>query len=440
MPRVLIVDDHVENLYVLRVLLAAHGWQIDEAQNGIEALQKARQQLPQLVISDLLMPVMDGYTLLKTWKTDQQLKSVPFIVYTATYTDTNDEKLAMDMGADAFIVKPAEPEAFIKRISQIINMDGTVLHTPLRQPLGDESTQMKQYNESLIRKLEQKMLQLEQTNIALEQDIAQRKKLEAEREMLQSQLVQAQKMESIGRLAGSIAHDFNNLIGVIMGYADAALQIAKDSDPVRADLLEIRKAAQRSSAITSQLLMFARMRPGTRQPIKLNEAIDDMIVMLRQLVGRNIELAWLPGREVDTVLMDPAHVTQVLTNLFTNGRDAITRDAANATGKITITTTRVKTANVIRTRYGDMDPGEYICLSVRDTGCGMSAGTLSHLFEPFFTTKSIGKGTGLGLATIYGIIQQNNGFVNVSSEPGKGTTFELYFSPYEVTSAASSVN
>jgi len=431
MPRVLVVDDHAENLYVLHALLTGHGWDVDEAQNGADALAKAQQFPPQLVISDLLMPVMDGYSLIRKWKADDRLKHIPFVVYTATYTDPQDEKLAMDMGADAFIVKPAEPEAFMHRINEVIHSDGTMLHAAVRQPVSDEKVQFKQYNEALVRKLEQKSVQLEQANIALARDIEQRKILEAEREKLRAQLSQAQKMESIGRLAGSIAHDFNNLISVILGYADAALTAVQETDPVHADLVEIRKAAQRSSAITHQLLMFARMRPGARQPINLNDVIDDMTAMLRQLIGRNIELAWSPGRDIGAVLMDPAHVTQILTNLCTNGRDAIMRDAAHATGKITIATNKMETVDVLRTWYGDMTPGKYICLSVSDTGCGMNQDTLSHLFEPFFTTKSIGKGTGLGLATIYGIIRQNSGFVNVSSEPGKGTKFELYFPLHE---------
>src|SRR5690348_9933292 len=150
MSRVLIVDDHEENLYVLRVLLAGHGWEVNEAKNGVEALQVARQHPPQLIIADLLMPVMDGYTLLRHWKADDKLKSIPFVVYTATYTDADDEKLAMDMGADAFIVKPAEPEAFMSRINDVIDGEKNILRVPVRTPIGEESSHVKQYNEALI--------------------------------------------------------------------------------------------------------------------------------------------------------------------------------------------------------------------------------------------------------------------------------------------------
>ncbi|HVY24874.1 MAG TPA: response regulator [Steroidobacteraceae bacterium] len=426
MPRVIIVDDHVENLYMLRMLFTAHGWQVDEARHGAEALHLAQKDPPQLIVSDLLMPVMDGYTLLGHCKSDDRLKSIPFVVYTATYTDASDEKLAMDMGADAFIVKPTEPDVFMNRISQVVSASKEIEPAPPKKSADEESTQVKQYNEALIRKLEQKTLQLEQANWELERDIAQRKKLETEREKLHAQLIQAQKMESIGRLAGGIAHDFNNLVGVILGYADAALDIVDASSPVHADLVEIRKAAQRSAAITHQLLAFARMQPIERKLINLNATIDDMLNMLRQLVGKNIQLEWLPGEDVHAVLVDPAHITRILTNFCANARDAI-----NGAGKIIITTQMTNFPEVHHARYGDLQPGRYVRLAVSDTGTGMDADTLSHLFEPFFTTKAVGKGTGLGLATIYGIVKQNDGFIDVSSEPGKGTTFEVFFLPQD---------
>ncbi|MES1196725.1 MAG: ATP-binding protein, partial [Steroidobacter sp.] len=153
--------------------------------------------------------------------------------------------------------------------------------------------------------------------------------------------------------------------------------------------------------------------------------IDDMINMLKQLAGRDIELIWLPGKDVDAVLVDPAHITQILTNLCVNARDAIT-----VPGKITIATNKVTLNEVRHARYGDMQPGSYVRLAVSDTGCGMNANTLSHLFEPFFTTKAVGKGTGLGLATIYGVIKQNEGFIDVSSGLKKGTTFEVFFATH----------
>ena len=178
MTRILIVDDKQENLYMLRVLLTGHGYEVDDARHGAEALLKARQLPPQLIISDLLMPVMDGYTLLRHWKLEERLKHVPFVVYTATYTEPKDEELALDLGADAFIIKPTEPGPFMARVQEVLARHEGGLLSPAKLPTGDEEVQLEQYSESLIRRLEAKALQLEQANRALQQDIAERERVE----------------------------------------------------------------------------------------------------------------------------------------------------------------------------------------------------------------------------------------------------------------------
>ena len=180
MTRVLVVDDRLENLYLLRALLQGHGHTVDEARHGAEALVRARQTRPDLIISDLLMPVMDGYTLLRHWKADERLNTIPFVVYTATYTDPKDEQLALDLGADAFILKPAEPVSFMARIEAVIARDTSSPIAPPREPVGDEAGQLKEYNEVLVRKLEQKASELEQANLALRKDIARREQAEAD--------------------------------------------------------------------------------------------------------------------------------------------------------------------------------------------------------------------------------------------------------------------
>jgi len=252
-------------------------------------------------------------------------------------------------------------------------------------------------------------------------DITDLKKSEEINFQLQEQLLQAQKIESIGRLAGGVAHDFNNMLGVILGHTELAQIHLDTTQPVFYNLEEIRKAARRSADITRQLLAFARKQTIAPKVIDLNETVDGMLSMLRRLIGEDIHLAWLPGKELGPVNMDPSQLDQILANLFVNARDAIAD-----TGKVTIETNNVAFDEAYCRVHADFAPGEYVMLAVSDNGCGMDAETLAHLFEPFFTTKEMGKGTGLGLATIYGLVKQNTGFINIYSEPGQGTTFKIY--------------
>ena len=535
-------------MYLLRAILTGNGCEVEEAQHGAEALVKARQSPPHLIITDLLMPVMDGYTLLRYWKSDERLRQIPFVVYTATYTEPKDERLALSLGADAFIIKPAEPEPFMALIQEVLAKGEKGLLLPANLPTGDEAVQLKQYNESLIRKLEEKALQLEQANRALEDDIAKRKRTEealyrstsllraafdatadgilavdregkviafnrrfvemwgipepvmdraddsrlrawvakllkdpdevnakvealynkpekeswdiiefmdgrvferfskpqrmgdqivgrvwdfrditerrqaeTEQEKLQAQLLQAQKMESVGRLAGGVAHDINNLLGVIFGYTELALDKLDTSAPLRANLVEILNAAGRAAGITRQLLAFARKQTISPRVLDLNETVEGMLKMLRRLIEENIELIWKPKLNLWPVKMDPSQIDQILANLCVNARDAIA-----GMGKLTIETGVATLDEAYCAEHVGCIPGDYVLLSVSDNGCGMAPGTLSHLFEPFFTTKEAGKGTGLGLATVYGIVSQNNGFIDVYSEPERGATFKIY--------------
>ena len=252
-------------------------------------------------------------------------------------------------------------------------------------------------------------------------DITDRRRAEEEREKLQAQLIQVQKMDSIGRLAGGVAHDFNNMLSVILGHCELALNRVDEAHPLYAGLENIRKAAERSAELTRQLLAFARKQTVAPRVIDLNETVAGMLDMLRRLIGEDIDLVWQPGEGLGAVRIDPSQLDQILVNLFVNARDAI-----GDTGKVTIETAAVTVDAGYCNGHADVLAGEYILLAVSDDGCGMDADLLAHLFEPFFTTKEMGKGTGLGLATVYGIVKQNGGFVNVYSEPGQGTTFKIY--------------
>jgi PAS domain S-box-containing protein len=252
-------------------------------------------------------------------------------------------------------------------------------------------------------------------------DISERKRAEEEREKLQSQLIQAQKMESVGRLAGGVAHDYNNMLGVIIGFTELALARTAADDLLRDHLGEVLNAARRATDITRQLLAFARKQTIAPQVLDLNDTVESMLKMLRRLIGEDVNLLWRPGAGLWSVKIDPSQLDQLLANLCVNGRDAIAD-----VGRITIETTNVGIDAAYCADHLGFSPGEFVLLTVSDDGCGMDRATLDQLFEPFFTTKGTGRGTGLGLAMVYGIVKQNNGFINVYSEPDKGSTFRIY--------------
>jgi PAS domain S-box-containing protein len=252
-------------------------------------------------------------------------------------------------------------------------------------------------------------------------DIGDRKRAEVERENLQAQLRQAQKMEAVGRLAGGVAHDFNNMLGIILGHADMILAQMDPDQPLYADLTEIRKAGARSADLTRQLLAFARKQTVAPKVIDLNKTVAGMTRMLLRLIGEDIDMAWIPDEKVWPVKIDPGQIDQILANLCVNARDAIP-----GVGKVTIETGNTVFDEDYCMDHAEFVPGEYAMLAVSDNGCGMDSETISHLFEPFFTTKELGKGTGLGLATVYGVVKQNNGLINVYSESGQGTTIKIY--------------
>lgn len=252
-------------------------------------------------------------------------------------------------------------------------------------------------------------------------DVTERKLAEQEREKLQNQLSQAQKMESVGNLAGGVAHDFNNMLSVIIGYVELALDQVDKSSSLHEDLQEIYIAAKRSADITRQLLAFARKQTIAPRVLDLNEAVEGMLKMLQRLIGEDISLAWLPTLGLGQVKVDPSQLDQLLANLCVNARDAIA-----GVGKITVETGKVTFDDVYCKDHPGFTPGDFILLSVSDDGCGMDREISQKIFEPFFTTKEMGKGTGLGLSTVYGIVKQNDGFINVYSESGYGTTFNIY--------------
>lgn len=258
------------------------------------------------------------------------------------------------------------------------------------------------------------------------QNITLSKRAAVERERLRSQLAQAQKIDSIGQLAGGVAHDFNNTLGIIIGYTELVLDQLEPQNPLFEYIEEIQKAASRSSKLTKQLLAFARKQTIAPQIINLNTTIEGMLNMIRRLIGEDRTLAWHPGKDLGFINMDPSQIDQILVNLCVNARDA-----TQMAGQVTIETKNITLDKAYCDLHLGFVPGNYCVLSVSDNGCGMDEDTLAHIFEPFFTTKRKGEGTGLGLSTIYGIVHQNKGNITVYSELGHGTTFTIYFPRYQ---------
>ncbi|MCX8109997.1 MAG: PAS domain S-box protein [Syntrophorhabdaceae bacterium] len=250
--------------------------------------------------------------------------------------------------------------------------------------------------------------------ITTAQDITEYKRTE-------EQFLQAQKMEAIGRLAGGIAHDFNKMLTVILGHAQLGLMNLDPINPICHRLVEIENAAKRSAELTKNLLAFARKQPISPKTLNINNTIEEMLNILHRLIGENIELRWFPNKDLWPVRFDPAQLNQVIMNLIVNARDAI-----EDVGAVTIETDNIILDEIYCRNHMGFYPGEFVMLAISDNGIGMEKDVLEHIFEPFFTTKDVDKGSGLGLSTVYGIVKQNNGFINAYSEPKKGTTFKIY--------------
>src|SRR6266705_5125090 len=252
-----------------------------------------------------------------------------------------------------------------------------------------------------------------------------------ERKQLEQQLWQSQKMDALGSLAGGVAHDFNNVLTAILGYADLVLLDLAPDSPHRKDLEEISRSAQRAGDLTRQLLTFSRRQAIEPRTLNLNEVVADTDKMLRRLIGQEVELVTVLAPNLGAIRADPAQIHQVLLILAVNARDAMPDG-----GILTIETHEMEVDGAYAQEHVDAQPGAYVLLAVSDTGTGMDAATRARVFEPFFTTKEKGKGTGLGLATVYGIIKQSSGHIEVESEPGRGTIFRVSLPRVEQEPAA----
>jgi two-component system cell cycle sensor histidine kinase/response regulator CckA len=547
--KILIADDNEENLYFLEVLLKGNQFDVATAKNGSEALDAALASPPDIIVTDILMPVMDGFALCRSWKSNEKLRNIPFVFYTATYTEPKDEQFALSLGADRFVLKPQEPDVLMQIIGDTLSRARASSVIPPLDGPQEENRFLREYNEALFHKLEKKMADLEEANKELlrnmtdlqkadealkesetkyrnifenavmgifqatgegnylsvnrafagmfgfqspeemmrvvpsimkeqfvnpddwgrlrnataadglvegfetqlyrrdgsnmwislnvrddrgltgnasqwegtAEDITLRKKAEDEKTRLESQLRQSQKMEAIGTLAGGIAHDFNNILTTIIGYASLLQMGMESNDPKKMYIDQILTSSQKAANLTQSLLAFSRKQLIELKALKVKTIIKEMEKILPRLLTEDIELKIAPIDERLTIMADLTQMDQVLLNLAANSRDAMPKG-----GALVIEAREVKLDDGFAETHGLGEGGNYVLVSVTDTGVGMDASTREKIFEPFFTTKEVGKGTGLGLSIVYGIVKQHDGYISVDSEPDRGTTFNIY--------------
>ncbi len=400
--KVLIVDDIPQNVYLLETLLKSYGHTTLTATNGAEAMRIAEAEVPDMIVTDVLMPEMDGFTLCRNLKGDERLRSIAVVIYTATYTDERDADLGLSLGADRYLLKPTEPSALIAELEKVYAQP----RSAARAPEENDPVYLKEYNARLVAKLEKKLLDLQGAQEALRRDIA-------ERERLTSLLRQSQKMEAVGRLAAGVAHDFNNILGGILGFAELARIDPGVPGPVVGHLDGIVNAAQRAKDLVQHLLTFSRQKDRKRQALFVQAALADAIKLLRASLPASIKLRTEFDSTAPAILANPTELHQIVTNLVTNAWHAI----GSASGTIELT------ADVVWPKGAQ----RYVRLRVKDDGCGIDERIRDHIFEPFFSTKAPGKGSGLGLAVVHGIVESCGGNISLESEPGQGTTFTLLF-------------
>ncbi|MFI5231360.1 MAG: sensor histidine kinase [Gemmatimonadales bacterium] len=367
--RILVVDDERQNRALLEVMLAPEGFDVQTAASGEDALALVAQQPPDLILLDIMMPGMDGYEVARRVKGAPSTRNIPIIMVTA-HGDRAARMRGLGAGAEDFLSKPVDRAELSVRVKNLLRL----------KAYGDYYSK---YSESL-----------------------------------ESQLRQSQKMEALGQLAGGVAHDFNNLLTVIMSYADLVMRDLCPGGTSHDDLVQVVVAATSAAALTRQLLAFSRNQVLQPTAVDVNELVGGTEKMLARLIDDTVDLVTVLAPTPAIVCADRGQLEQVLMNLVVNARDAMPKG-----GRLTITTEEV---DVDGLAVNDVAAGSYVAVAVSDTGTGMDNATKERLFEPFFTTKGPGKGTGLGLATVYGIVQQSGGFIRVESVLGSGTTFRVH--------------
>jgi signal transduction histidine kinase len=399
--RILLADDNADMRDYGERLLGRR-WEVHTAPDGVVALDMLRTASFDLVVSDVMMPRLDGFGLLLAIRADDRLRELPVILLSARAGEEARIE-GLDSGADDYLIKPFSARELIARINTNLKLADTRRQAKIA--------------------VEQREEQLRQLNADLEDRVAFEV---AERLKIEEALRQSQKMEAVGQLTGGVAHDFNNLLTVILGGLDT-IRRSKPGDAARiARALDMAtQGAQRATALTSRLLAFSRRQPLEPRPHDLNIVVRDMSEMLHRTLGENIELESVLSSRLWQVDIDRNQLENAIVNLAVNARDAMPNG-----GKLTIETANTELDESYVAYDAEVIPGQYVAISVTDTGHGMTKETVNRAFEPFFTTKQDGRGTGLGLSQVYGFAKQSRGHVTIYSEQGQGTTAKLYFPRY----------
>ena len=382
--KILVVDDEVELQNSLVESLTSQGYETSGLTSGERALAALRTEVFDVVLADMMMPGMDGITLVR--EALQVDPNLVCIVMTGQATIKNAVD-SMNVGAFDYMLKPFRLQTLLPLITRAMN----------------------------VRQMRLENLQLRETLAIYELTLR-----------FDEQLRHSQKMDAIGQLARGVAHDFNNLLTAINGYSSLALQRANPDSRTKTYLEEIRKAGERAANLTRQLLAFGRKQMLKPVALNLNDLVFDMNKMLCRLIGEEIKFDTKLDPELKKIKADPGQIEQVLVNLVANGRDAMPHG-----GTLTIETANFVVDQEYTSKILALPAGSYVLLAVSDTGCGMSSETKARIFEPFFTTKDKGRGTGLGLSTVYGIVKQSGGNICVYSEPNRGATVKVYLPHFD---------
>lgn len=368
-PHVLVVDDDLIVRSVARESLEQAGFIISEAETGVQALKAVDSLKPDIILLDVMMPEMDGFDACRILRGTPGCELTPILIMTAL-DDVDSINLAYEVGATDFITKPINWVILVQRV---------------------------RYMTRAVRMIN-------------------------ERKRLENELQQAQKLEAVATLAGGIAHDFNNLLQTVQGFSELLLLKTEKDEFGYDELHEIFAAARRGGELTRQLLTYSRKLTSEKKPVNLNDSIRQVHELLKRTIPKMIDFDLQLDENLSKVNADPVQVEQVLINLAVNAKDAMPEG-----GKLTIATTHVALSEQYCKNYSKLDPGDYVLLTISDTGHGIDNDTVEHIFEPFFSTKAPGKGTGLGLSMVHGIVENHCGHITCQSTPGQGTSFNLYF-------------